>query len=149
MMNDSKQTLVQAIREWLRTYPPLAEGRLGVDYLPEDAQTYSIDSVPSPETVKRYLDGSAVKQFDFILASRVFWGDQITGNTENLAFYEAFSNWVEAQSRRPKHLPALDGGRMAQKVEVTTLGYPYQVSEDGRARYQIQLKLTYFAKGSR
>ena len=148
-MNDSKQTLVQAVRKWLRTYQPLAEGRLGVDYLPEDAQTYSIDSVPGPEIVKRYLDGAAVKQFDFVLASRVFWGDQITGNTENLAFYEAFAAWVEAQNRRPRNLPMLDGGRTAQHVEVTTSGYPYQVSEDGRARYQIQLKLTYFAKGSR
>ena len=100
-------TIIESVRAWLRTYPPLAEGRLGVDYLPEEARTYSVDSVPAEETVKRYLDGSAKKRFLFVLASREFQGDNIQGNTENLAFYEAFSRWVEAQNRRPKHLPGI------------------------------------------
>lgn len=142
-------TNIEAVRAWLRTYPPLAEGRIGVDYLPEEAQTYSVDSVPGPEVVTRYLDGSAIRQFDFVLASRVFYGDQIAQNTDNLEWYEAFSDWVRAQNRRPKHLPQLADGRMARTVEVTTSGYPFQVSDDGRARYQIQLKLTYFERGTR
>lgn len=142
-------TNIEAVRAWLRTYEPLAEGRLGVDFLPEDAQAYSVDSVPGPETVKQYLDGSAVRQFDFVLASRVFWGDQIGQNTDNLEWYEAFSAWVRRQNQRPKHLPELGPGRTARKVEVTTSGYPFQVSENGMARYQIQLKMTYFEKGAR
>ena len=128
-------TIIESVRAWLRTYPPLAEGRLGVDYLPE-------------ETVKRYLDGSAQKRFLFVLASREFQGDNIQGNTENLAFYEAFSRWVEAQNRRPKHLPELDNGRTAQRVEVTTSGYPFLVDDHGTARYQIQMRLDYFEKGA-
>ena len=142
-------TNLEAVRNWLRTCPLLKEGRLGVDFLPEDAQTCSVDSVPGPETVKRYLDGSAVKQVDFVLASRVFYGDQITQNTDNLEWYEAFSDWVRGQNRRPKRLPQLSAGRTARAVEVTTSGYPFQVSEDGKARYQIQLKMTYFEKGAR
>lgn len=142
-------TNIEAVRAWLRTYPPLAEGRMCVDYLPEDAQTYSVDSVPGPEVVTRYLDGSSIRQLDFVLASRVFYGDQIAQNTDNLEWYEAFSDWVRAQNRRPKHLPQLADGRMARAVEVTTSGYPFQVSDDGRARYQIQLKLTYFERGTR
>lgn len=142
-------TNIEAVRAWLRTYPPLADGRIGVDFLPADAQTYSVDSVPGPETVTRYLDGSAIRQFDFVLASRVFYGDQIAQNTDNLDWYEAFSGWVRAQNRRPKHLPQLAEGRTARAVEVTTSGYPFQVSDDGRARYQIQLKLTYYERGNR
>lgn len=142
-------TNIDAVRDWLRTYPPLASGRLGVDYLPEEAQTYSVDSVPGPEVVKRYLDGSAIRQFDFVLASREFYGDQIAQNADNLDWYEAFSDWVKTQNRRPKHLPELEGNRTARAVEVTTSGYPFQVSDDGRARYQIQLKLTYFERGTR
>ena len=142
-------TIVESVRTWLRTYRPLSSGRLGVDYLPEEAKTYSVDSVPSAEIVKKYVDGSAVKQFLFTLSSREFRADDIRGNTENLAFYEAFSQWVAAQNRRPKNLPKLDGGRTAQKVEVTTSGYPFLVNDHGTARYQIQLKLTYFEKGMR
>ena len=113
------------------------------------AQTYSVDSVPGPEIVKRYLDGSAVKQFDFVLASREFFGDSIGQNADNLQWYEEFSAWVAQQNRRPKHLPELMPGRRAQKVEVTTSGYPFQMTSEGKARYQIQLKMTYFEKGAR
>lgn len=142
-------TIIEAVRAWLRTYPPLSKGRLGVDFLPEKARTYSVDTVPCRELVKRYLDGSCVKQYLFTLASREFRADDIRGNSENLAFYEAFSRWIEAQNRRPRHLPELGEGRTATGVEVTTSGYPFLVDEHGTARYQIQLKLTYFQKGER
>lgn len=142
-------TNIEAVREWLRTYEPLSSGRLGVDFLPEEAQTYSVDSVPGPEMIKQYLDGSAVKQFDFVLASREFFGDSIGQNEDNLQWYEEFSAWVRQQNRRPRHLPQLADRRTAQKVEVSTSGYPYQMSQDGKARYQIQLKMTYFEKGER
>lgn len=142
-------TIIEAIRDWLRTYPPLADGRLGVDCLPEEAQTYSIDAIPCPEVIKGYMDGAALKQFDFVLASRVFHGNKIKQNMDNLEWYESFSRWVRAQNQRPKHLPDLGEGRTAQRVTVSTSGYLYQVSEEGRARYQIQLKLIYFEQGGR
>lgn len=142
-------TNMEAVRAWLRTYPPLQSGRLGVDFLPEQAKSWSVYSVPGPEIVKRYLDGSAIRQFDFILASRFFSGDQITQNTDNLEWYEEFSAWVRQQNQRPKHLPQLEEGRTAQRVQVTTSGYPFQIAESGIARYQIQLKMTYFERGAR
>lgn len=141
-------TLMDAIRSWIKTYPALSNGRLNVDFLPSDAQTYSVDVVPCKETVKKYLDGSAVKQFLFVLASRDFHGEDLRQNTDNLAFYEDFSRWVERQSRH-KTLPALDSGRTARSVEVTTSGYPFLVDDHGTARYQIQMKLTYIQRGER
>lgn len=142
-------TIIESLRAWLRAYPPLASGRLGVDFLPEKAKAYSVDTVPCKEVVKPYLDGSCVKQYLFTLASREFRADDIRENTENLAFYEAFSRWVEDQNRHPRRLPELGGGRTAQRVEVTTSGYPFLVDGHGTARYQIQMKLTYFQKGAR
>lgn len=142
-------TNMEAVREWLRTYGPLSTGRIGIDFLPVDKQTYSVDSVPGPEIIKQYIDGSALKQFDFVIASREFYGDSIGQNADNLRWYEEFTAWVAQQNRRPKNLPRLGLGRQAQKVEVTTSGYPFQMSQDGAARYQIQLKMTYFEKGER
>ena len=142
-------TNMEAVRSWLRTYGPLSKGRIGVDFLPEDKQTYSVDSVPGPEIIKRYMDGSALKQFDFVIASREFYGDSIGQNSDNLRWYEEFSAWVVQQNRRPKNLPLLSEGRQARSVEVTTSGYPFQMSQDGAARYQIQLKMTYYEKGTR
>lgn len=139
-------TMIEAVRAWLKIYPPLADGRLNVDCLPEEAKTWSVDVVPCTEVVKRYLDGSAVKQFLFVLASRYVHGKDVRQNTDNLAFYEGFSRWVEARNRE-RALPELGEGRTARRVEVTTSGYPFQVDEHGTARYQIQLKLTYYQKG--
>lgn len=141
-------TIIEALRDWLRTYEPLSSGRLAVDFLPKQAQTYSVDSVPCKEEVKRYLDGSSVRQFLFVLSSREFKGEDIRQNTDNLAFYEAFSDWV-LQQDRARAFPDLGEGRRARKIEVTTSGYPFQVDEHGTARYQIQLRLEYFQKGTR
>lgn len=141
-------TLIEGVRAWLRTYPPLAAGRLNVDFLPKEAQTYSVDVVPCKEAVKTYLDGSSVRQFLFTLASREYRNADARQNADNLAFYEDFSHWVEGQSRR-RALPELGENRTARKVEVTTSGYPFLVDDHGTARYQIQMKLTYFERGER
>lgn len=141
-------TMMEAVTTWLKGYPPLSGGRLGVDFLPREAQSWSVDVAPCKEIVRRHLDGSAVKQFLFVLASRSFHGKDIRQNTENLAFYENFARWVEENNRK-KTLPRLGEDRTAQRVEVTTSGYPFLVDEHGTARYQIQLKMTYFEKGMR
>ena len=141
-------TLIEALRSWLRTYPPLSKGRLAVDFLPKEARTWSVDSVPCKEEVRRYLDGSSLRQFLFVLASREFKGEDLGQNVDNLAFYEGFASWVLAQDRA-RRLPMLGEGRTARKIEVTTSGYPFQVDEHGTARYQIQLRLEYFQKGRR
>lgn len=141
-------TIIEALRGWLRTYEPLSTGRLAVDFLPKQAQTYSVDSVPCKEEVKRYLDGSSIRQFLFELSSREFKGEDIGQNVDNLAFYEAFSAWVLCQDRA-RSLPDLGEGRTARKIEVTTSGYPFHADDQGTARYQIQLRLEYFQKGAR
>ena len=141
-------TIMEALRSWLRTYPPLSAGRLAVDFLPKEARTYSVDSVPCKEEVRRYLDGSSLRQFLFTLSSREFKGEDIGQNVDNLAVYEGFSAWVLEQNRA-RQLPWLEGGRTARKIEVTASGYPFQVDGHGTARYQIQLRLEYFQKGIR
>lgn len=136
-------TIIEGVRDWLKGYPGLKDGRLNVDFLPEKARSWSVDVVPCKEVVKAYLDGSAVKQFLFVVASRDFHGADLKQNTGNLAFYEDFARWVEGQSRE-RVLPLLGEGRTARRVEVATSGYPFLVDEHGTARYQIQLKLTYY-----
>lgn len=141
-------TIMEAVRGWLRTYEPLSTGRLAIDFLPKQARTYSVDTVPCKEEIKRYMDGSSLRQFLFVLSSRNFKGDNISQNADNLAFYEAFAEWV-LQQNQTKNFPQLGTGRTARKIEVSTSGYPFQIDENGTARYQIQLRLEYFQKGTR
>ena len=139
-------TVIQCIQKWLKTYSGLS-GRIDVDFLPEDADTYSIDTIPCEEIIKRYKDGGKLKQFQFAVSSRRFYDQNIKQNTSNLQFFEDLTEWVE-QKARSRELPAMDKGRTAQKIVVTSTGYPFEVTEDGKARYQIQMRLEYYQKGS-
>ena len=50
------KNIMEEVRKFLRTYPPLAEGKLHVDFLPEEAQSYSVEAVPAKEIVRSYVD---------------------------------------------------------------------------------------------
>ena len=135
-------TVIECVRDWLKEYSGLS-GRLDVDFLGEDADTYSVDTIPSEEVIKRYKDGGCVKQFQFAVSSRRFYDQNIAQNIENLKFFEDLGAWVEARAKA-RELPMMDGGRTAQKIVVTSTAYPFIVSEDGKARYQMQMRLEYY-----
>ena len=141
-------TIIDGVRAWLKTYEGLADGRLSVDFLPEEAKSYSVDTVPTTEIVKRYLDGSSIRQYLFCVSSREFYSDDIAQNVDNQAFYEGLSSWLESKSTR-RQFPDIGTGRTVRTIEISSTAYPFIVDDHGTARYQLQLRLTYFQKGDR
>lgn len=139
-------TVMECVQTWLRSYSGLS-GRLDVDFLDEEADTYSVDTIPCEEVVKRYADGSVVKQFQFAVSSRRFYEQNIAQNLDNLQFFEGLTRWIEGKAAR-REFPAMDNNRTAQKIVVTSTAYPFIVSEDGKARYQLQMRLEYYQKRS-
>lgn len=139
-------TVMECVRTWLRQFP-LLNGRLDVDFLDEDADTYSIDTIPCEEVIKRYKDGTTVKQFQFAVSSRRYYEQNIEQNLSNLEFFEGLTAWIEEKAKK-RELPEMDGNRTAQKIIVTSTAYPFVVSEDGKARYQLQMRFEYLKKGS-
>lgn len=139
-------TVIECLRAWFRTYPGLKK-RLDVDFLSEDVETYSIDTIPCEEVLKRYRDGSTQKQFQFAISSRREYEQNIKQNVSNLKFFEDLTAWIEKKVKA-RDLPAMDGNRTAQKLIVTSTAYPFIVSEDGKARYQMQLRFEYFSRRS-
>ena len=139
-------TVMQSVQKWLKTYSGLS-GRLDVDFLDEDTDTYSVDTIPCEEIIKRYKDGGKIKQFQFAVSSRRAYEQNIKNNLSNLQFFEDLTAWVENKARL-RQLPTMDKGRQPLKIVVTSTAYPFIVSEDGKARYQIQLRLEYYQKGS-
>ena len=135
-------TVIECVRDWLKEYSGLS-GRLDVDFLGEDADTYSIDTIPSEEVIKRYKDGGCVKQFQFAISSRRFYDQNIAQNIDNLKFFEDLGAWVEKKAKA-RQLPVMDSGRTAQKIIVTSTAYPFIVDEGGKARYQMQMRLEYY-----
>lgn len=140
-------TIIEAVRKYVGTYPALAGNKLNVDFLPPDAATYSVDVVPAKSAVKTYMDGSSLRQFLFVLASRSYWGQDFRQQIDNLCFFESFEDWIDSQNRA-RRFPDLGEGRTVRKLEVVTSGYAFAQDTD-LARYQIQCKLTYFQKGGK
>lgn len=141
-------TIIEGIRTWLKTYEGFAEERINVDFLPDDVKTYSVDSVPTKEVIKKYLDGSTLRQFLFCISSREFYGEDIDQNVDTHSFYEELSAWLDKQ-RRKRSFPEIGDGRNVRSIEINSTAYPFVVDEHGTARYQIQLNMIYYQKGTR
>ncbi|MBQ8733167.1 MAG: chloramphenicol resistance protein, partial [Anaerotignum sp.] len=104
--------IMERVRQFLRTYPPLSNGKLNVDFLPEDAKSYSVEAVPAQENIRSYVDGSSVRQCLFVVASREIFGEEVQQQLENLDFYWKLSDWLKEKTRK-KELPDLGEGKQA------------------------------------
>lgn len=140
-------TIIESLKDFISTCPYLDKFSKGinVNYLGENEGSYCIESVPGEPILRQYLDGSCLMQFPFIFCSKESYGQDVFTNIDKSGFYESFSEWI-MQENQKGNLPNLGENRKAQKIEVTTLGYPYQTEVD-KARYQIQLRLIYMMEG--
>lgn len=137
----SVSPLIECIRNYILRFPELKDGYLLVDILGEKPIEYTIETVPCAPVVRKYTDGSCMKQFLFIFASREFFSEDVAQNIENLGFYEKFEDWIKEQNDEGI-LPDLGDDREPVSIEVLTGGYAFE-ADTNTARYQIQLRLTY------
>lgn len=135
---EKKKSIIKAIREYIETCPYLHNGKIGVDYL-ENEMAYSIEPSPVSPVDTNFIDDSEIKQFAFIFASRESYGQETIQNMLNTEFYEDFSNWIEENNFNGV-LPEVEG---IETIECLSTGYAYQTGID-TARYQIQLRITYY-----
>ena len=136
--------IIESVKDFILKCPHLAElAAINVDFLPESPDTYSIEQVPTNSVIQTYLDGSQERQFVFVFASRLYYSDETRNNIENCGFYEAFSDWLDEQTKTG-NLPIMREGLTPTKIEAMSSGYLFDVSGDlSNARYQIQCRLIY------
>lgn len=137
-------TIIEAVRDYILTCPLLKDlARINVDFLPEDANTYSIESVPTQTIISTDIDGSTTRQFVFVFASRLLYTPELRNNIDNSGFYEDFENWLETNSENGV-FPTLAEGLTPTKIEAISSGYLFDIAGDlTDARYQIQCRLIY------
>ena len=94
------------IKEFIETCPLLKNGKVNVDYIKDDPQSYSIDETPSTTVIKEYKDGGTQNQitFDFSIQANF----SVLENIKNSKFCEDFTNWIKEQSKK-ETLPNIDG----------------------------------------
>ncbi|MDD2970190.1 MAG: chloramphenicol resistance protein [Lachnospiraceae bacterium] len=118
---------------------------VGIEHLNEERKSYMVEaSVTDKPIMKRYLDGSSERQFNFIFASREYFGSDIAEALDVAEFYEDFSEWLE-ECTETNNVPVLGEGKEVKKMVATTNGYVFNADETA-AQYQIQCKIIYNQK---
>lgn len=135
--------VIESIRDFIAGCPLLKSGvLLNVDRLGATSIEYTVDGEITNPVLRQYTDGSSLRQFEFVFASRERYGADTLQNIANSGFYEDFADWIETQSNAG-NLPELGKYRVPQYIEVLSGGYVFD-SDDSTARYQIQLKFVYY-----
>lgn len=136
-------SIIESIRKYMAKCPLLDGGSINIDFLSSSNIEYTIETVPCEPVIKYFIGGSSLRQYEFILASREFYGTDVVQNIQNSEFYENLAHWIEENSKN-KILPVLENEKQSvDKIEILTHGA--LISEDAKtAVYQIQLRLIYF-----
>ena len=135
--------MIEAIRDYVKKCPFLDElSNLDVDYLDHEATNYSINALPGDTVIKKYADGGEIRQYNFAVSSRSFYGKDVKTNIENLDFFFKFGEWVEGNNKN-KVFPKLAEKSYPQEVKVLTDGYLLSADME-TGRYQVQCKLIYY-----
>lgn len=147
-MSETTVNNTEALRTWLLGCPEIAAspGIFGSDYLPDEPGGFTLDSVPSALKYRKNILGEMVLKSEqeqlFVLAARMDYSADVTGNLNNLATFTAIHRWIQDRSNG---LPAWEGGTLVAVVPTVT-AYPISVGSS-TARYQIQIKALYEVSG--
>lgn len=104
-----KKSKMELIKEFIETCPLLSGGKINVDYLEDDIDSYSIDQTPVNPEVNRFVDGGGGKYhiaFDFSVTAPI--SSKSIVNLANSKFCEDFGEWIKEQNRK-KNFPKVDG----------------------------------------
>lgn len=135
--------MIGKIRDYFKDHVQLASEFVNilVDFLEDEAITYTIEPVPIEPIIRQYTDGSSLRQYVFQFGSREYYDNSVAQNIENLDFYERFRKEIE-NNNREGILPDIDG---IQSIECLTEGTIQDV-QNGVAKYVIQMRITYLVE---
>mgnify|MGYP007012479988 CR=1 FL=1 len=134
-------SLIQSVVNYVTACPLLSEGYMRVDNLGPDPVEYGIAVLPGSPIVKKYIDGSSIRQYLFAVTSREYYSIDMLANIANSEFYEDLADWFEEQNAA-KSFPDFGTGKTVQRIELVTSGYLYSTDRK-TARYQLEVRIIY------
>ncbi len=122
-MSDEKSKM-EIIKDFIETCDLLNNGKVNVDYIKDDIDSYSIDETPTTTILQKFKDGGCRKQinFDFTISAPF----SALENIKNSKFCDDFLKWIEEQDKKYNY-PKIDGaegisgnrGTIIQTTETT------------------------------
>lgn len=135
-------TILSAVQTYLKTYSGLVvDAPLWVEYLGAAPVEYSITPLPGAKVIEEYLNGASLREFPFAFSSVESTADDLQ-RLETSGFYEAFADWLEAQTEAGV-LPTL--GAKQNAITIQTLGWAflYEQGVSDTGIFHVQCKLKY------
>lgn len=131
--------MIEKIRKYLIENKIVDEEcRVNVDFLGENPTEFAIIPIAVNPILKKYIDGSSLRQYQFQLISCNYYGADVLQNMANSKFYEELYDKIETFNDDGK-LPDIDG---IESIECLNNGAILDVTTN-TARYSIQMKITY------
>lgn len=135
-------SIIQSLRDYLKAYSELeADAPVWVDHLGSDPTQYAVIPLAGGKVVATYLNGNRQCEYPFAFRSMESTADDLE-RLENAGFYEAFAEWLDAQTE-VGNLPDMGEKKTAETIEAVTWGYLYEQGQSDTGVYQINCKLTY------
>ena len=132
-----EKSKMELIKEFIETCPYLKKGKVNVDYIKDNPQSYSIDETPVGPVLVNFRDGGRRLQiqFDFSIQANF----SVLENIKNSKFCDDFTDWIYEQDKIG-NLPKIDNicwikclgrGTIQQTTESTAIYViPMQIAYD-------------------
>lgn len=142
--------IINSIRNYIRQFKCLDTFndaiKVNANYVEDGSDTYLIKEIQCKSILKKYVDGTSEKQYQFVFTSKKPYGNDVLTNIDNSGFYEKFAKEIEENNNKGL-LPVLKGNLVPLELEILTSGHAVEATED-TAKFQIELRLKYM-EGSR
>lgn len=132
-----EKSKMEIIKEFIETCPYLENGKVNLDFIDSDPQSYSLDETPVDPVLNKFRDGGRRLQiqFDFSIQANF----SVLENIKNSKFCDNFTKWIYIQDR-DGNLPEIDNicwikclgrGTITQTTDTTAIySIPMQVAYD-------------------
>lgn len=101
-----EKSKMEIIKEFIETCPYLENGKVNLDFIDSDPQSYSLDETPVDPVLNEFRDGGKRLQiqFDFSIQANF----STLENIKNSKFCDNFINWIYIQNNM-ENLPKIEG----------------------------------------
>lgn len=123
----AEKSKIELIKEFIETCPYLKSGKVNVDYIKDEPQSYSIEETPATTVLMQFADGGVRKQILFNFSIQANFS--VLENIKNSKFCDDFTEWIEIQNNKG-NLPKMNGidwikclgrGTILQTTETTAI----------------------------
>lgn len=122
-----EKSKMELIKEFIETCPLLENGKVNLDFIDSDPQSYSLDETPVDPVLQNFADGGRRLQIQFDFSIQADFS--ALENIKNSKFCDKYMDWIYEQDKIG-NLPKIDGicwikclgrGTIQQTTETTAI----------------------------